>query len=190
MTSLVRVDLFGGVQVGVAGVKIPVPSIRASVLLAMLVLARGDVVSSAELKAALWPSGEPTTAVNQLHRLVGQVRRLLEADLSAREAGAFITGTTAGYRLDPSRLSSDLADCETSVEHAQRLSGQEDWDAAAGHYLAALEILRRPLLGDVAWEGSGQPAFASVARTRAAVAVEALSCARHSERVPEVVALV
>ena len=74
-------------------------------------------------------------------------------------------------------------------ERAQRLTpGRRD--AATEQYLAALEILRRPLLGDVAWEGSGQPSFASVARTRVSVATEALACARGGERLPEVVALV
>ena len=92
MTPTMRVELFGGVRVGGDGGIAPVPNARAGVLIAALVLARGAVTSPNDLRALLWPSGEPSSATKQLHRLVGQVRRSFEPDLTHRRGGHYIGG--------------------------------------------------------------------------------------------------
>jgi DNA-binding SARP family transcriptional activator len=190
MSAVVRVELFGGLRLGVAGAEVAVPSTRASVLLAALVIARGAFVGSAELRGLLWPLEEPASATNQLHRLVGQVRRLFEPELSSRDAGAFIDASGGAYRLDPSRVRSDLEDCDAAVEAAHRLSENGQWDEATEQYLIALEIVRHPLLGDATLEGAGHPGFSAVARTRVAVASEALACARRTHHAEHVVTVV
>ena len=107
-------------------------------LIAALVVARGAVVPFADLKNLMWPSGEPASAANQLHRLIGQARRVLEPDLPPRDAGVFIIGSNAGYRLDVRRVRSDLEDLDTVVARARRLGHDEEWDAATDEYVRGL----------------------------------------------------
>ncbi|MEO7058749.1 MAG: BTAD domain-containing putative transcriptional regulator [Lapillicoccus sp.] len=161
-----------------------------SVLVAALVLARGAVVTSFELRSVMWPSDEPASAANQLHRLVGQARRLFEPGLSARDPGVFISGSSAGYRLDPRHIHSDLEDCDVAAERARRLSHDEEWDTATQQYRIALEVVRHPLLGDLALETAGHPGFSTAARARVTLATEALACALRAPRPEHVVALV
>ena len=187
--SEVRVSLFGGVCVGTPGRMVPAPTTRLGVLLAALVLARGAVVSGAELRKLLWPSGQPASAANQLHRLVGQLRRLFEPTLSSREKGKYVIGSSLGYRLGPGRVRSDLEDCEAAAAEARRLVDRGLWEEAVRHYLPALDVLREPLLGDSTWERAGHPAFAAVARLRVIVATDALVCAGRGGRLDEVVAV-
>ncbi len=188
--EVARVAVFGGVRVGTSGKLVAVNSPRTSVLIAALVVARGAVVPFADLKNLMWPSGEPASAANQLHRLIGQARRVLEPDLPPRDAGVFIIGSNAGYRLDVRRVRSDLEDLDTVVARARRLGHDEEWDAATDEYVRALDIVRSPLLGDETWQAGGHPAFSAVAHTRTATANEALSSARRCGRIDRVAALV
>jgi DNA-binding SARP family transcriptional activator len=190
LSEVVRVELFGGVRVVTAAGEASAPSMRAGALLAALVIARGARVGLAELTGLLWPSGEPATAANQLHRLVGQVRRLFEPDLPPRAVGAFVVGSSAGYRLNTSLVHSDVDDCDAAVKRARGLVELQDWEEASEQYAAALAILQHPLLGDATWEATSHSGFSVTTRKRIAVASESLACARRGGRIQDVIALV
>jgi DNA-binding SARP family transcriptional activator len=188
--DVVRVRLFGDMRLVVANAEVPVPNTRASVLLAALVLARGEVVDSADLRGLLWPAEEPASAENQIQRLVGQVRRILEPGLASREAGGFVALSGTGYRLDPQNVATDLDDVRAAVQTARHVSENVRVDEAAQHYVSALRLIRQPLLGDIGLERASYPAFSAIGHLRVDIAAEALTRARETDRLTEVVGLV
>ena len=163
MTSTARVELFGGILVSSGERQTVVQSARASVVVAALVLARGAVVTSSELRQVLWPSGEPASAANQLHRLIGQVRRLFEPELSARDAGSLswvggglpAVGGASGQRYD---------EADAAVVRSPRPGGGPRLGRGHRAVPDGAPVMRHPLLGDSTLEAAGPGPFAAVAR--------------------------
>jgi len=184
------VQVFGDVRVSVDATNVAVPSPRAKHLLAALVVARGAVVATDDLVEFLWSAAPPASASNQLHRLVGQVRRVFEPVLPARSAGSFIARSGMGYSLDPTRVDSDLAWCDAAVARARGHAAEEDWAPATEAYAEALEIVRHPVMGDLAVDRGGPGLLAETARARVVIAQEALDCAGRCHRLDRVTALV
>jgi DNA-binding SARP family transcriptional activator len=186
----VTVHVFGDVRVWTNGTEVVVPNPRARQLLTALVVARGTVVGTHDLVAFLWHAAIPRSAPNQLHRLVGQVRRMFEPDLPARLPGSFIARSSVGYSLDPSVVESDLLTCDAILGRARALTAAKEWTRATEEYVRALQIVRLPLMGDLAVD-LGTPALvADAARARVVIAEEALDCAWRSRRLGQVTALV
>ena len=59
-------------------------------LLALLLLHPGHPLSPSEIVGVLWGDDPPDSAVNQVHRHVGVLRRLFEADLKARATSRWL----------------------------------------------------------------------------------------------------
>lgn len=110
VTIVGQLRVFGGLRLWRSGVEVPIPSPRQRIVLAVLVAARGAVVSTAELIDILWAADPPGSAVNQVQRLIGQVRRLFEPELSIREAGGWVQPVEDGYRLRLDGPSCDLVE--------------------------------------------------------------------------------
>lgn len=79
-----RVRVFGGLRLWRDGVEVALGPARQRAVLAVLLAARGTVVRTSELVDAIWSDRPPDSAVNQVRRLIGQVRRLFEPDLPNR----------------------------------------------------------------------------------------------------------
>jgi DNA-binding SARP family transcriptional activator len=184
------VHVFGGVRVWVDGTEVAVPNPRAGQLLTALVVARGTVVGTHDLVEFLWPAAAPASASNQLHRLVGQVRRMFEPGLPARAPGAFIAGSSVGYWLDPSVVDSDLAACDAALARARGRAAGGEWALATEEYVRALQIVRLPLMGDIAMDLRTPALLADAARARVVIAEEALDCAWRCRRLDQVTGLV
>jgi len=184
------VHVFGGVRVWVGGSEVPVPNPRARQLLTALVVARGTEVATHDLLDFLWPAAAPASAANQLHRLVGQVRRMFEPGLPARVPGSFITRSSVGYALDPTLVDSDLAACDAAVARARAQAAAQEWSSATGAYVSALQIVRLPLMGDIAVDLRTPALLADAARARVTIAEEALDCAGRCGQLEQVTALV
>jgi DNA-binding SARP family transcriptional activator len=184
------VHVFGGVRVWVDSTEVAVPNPRARQLLTALVVARGTLVGTHDLVEFLWDAAAPASASNQLHRLVGQVRRMFEPGLPARVPGSFIAGSSVGYSLDPSVVDSDLVTCDATLARAREHAAGREWTRATEEYLRALQIVRLPLMGDVTVDLRTPALLAGAARARVVIAEEALDCAWRCRRLDQVTALV
>jgi DNA-binding SARP family transcriptional activator len=91
-----------------SGTEVAIGSVRVRTVLAVLLAARGATVSLAELVDVLWGDRPSASAVNQVQRLIGQVRRLFEPELPNREAGEWLLPVGEGYRLRQDAQTSDL----------------------------------------------------------------------------------
>lgn len=104
----VRVSVFGGLRVLVDDVEVELGPVRQRAILALLVAARGEVVPIAEIAEALWGDDAPPSSLNQIHRHVGELRRLLEPGLGPRETSSRLRAAGNGYRLDVTGIDSEL----------------------------------------------------------------------------------
>jgi DNA-binding SARP family transcriptional activator len=75
------------------------PTQKSKSLFKILLSARGQLVTADQLMEWLWPDVPPSKARNNLWVAVSQARRVLEPDLPARGASAFLQSHEAGYRL-------------------------------------------------------------------------------------------
>jgi DNA-binding SARP family transcriptional activator len=96
----IRVFASGGVRLMRDDIEVDLGPVRPRIILATLVASGGSVVSVDELIDTVWADGPSATAVNQLHRVIGQLRRLFEPGLPRRVTGRWIVPVGTGYRLD------------------------------------------------------------------------------------------
>jgi DNA-binding SARP family transcriptional activator len=116
-------------------------------LLALLLLHPGHPLSPGEIVAVLWGDDPPDSAINQVHRHVGVLRRLFESGLKARGASRFLVRGSGGYRLDVEPESVDLGRFRLLREHA---------------VVEALELWRGPVAAGIPDEIRSHPAFVAV----------------------------
>jgi DNA-binding SARP family transcriptional activator/tetratricopeptide (TPR) repeat protein len=173
----VDVSVFGSLRLSRDGVDEAVPSTRVAVLLAVLILARGEPVGLHELVGLIWGHDVPTSGVNQVHRLVGQLRRVFEPDLVPRLPGIIVVSSGTGYRLVPERVTSDLFRFDDSVQLARSAAERARWPEAVEHFTAALRLAGRAPLSGIDSFLLGHPDFVALERERRAVASEALEAA-------------
>jgi DNA-binding SARP family transcriptional activator/tetratricopeptide (TPR) repeat protein len=128
-------------------------------LLALLLLHPGHPLSPGEIVGVLWGDDPPDSAINQVHRHVGLLRRIFEADLKARGASRWLVRGSGGYRLDADPSSVDLGRFRVLRQEAAGLS---DPAAAAEKLLAALDLWRGPIAAGLPDEIRTHPAFVAV----------------------------
>ncbi len=169
----VRLQVFGGLRLWCAGVEVRLGPPHHRLILASLVVARGQVVSTAGLIDLIWGEEPPSYAANQIHRHVGELRRLLQPALPVRQPGRWLLAAPGGYRLDVSAADCDL----TSFDDLLRRARADSPAAAFDCLLAALELAQQPpfvgLLGAVRI----RPEFVAVEQQRVAAARDALDLA-------------
>ncbi|MEU4564086.1 BTAD domain-containing putative transcriptional regulator [Actinoplanes sp. NPDC023936] len=162
MTSLepaVRLRAYGGLRMWRGDTEVDIGPPRQRVLLAALLAARGGVVGVADLIDLIWGAEPSQSAVNQLHRLVGQVRRLFEPDLPSRTPGRWVHPAGEGYRL--------LVDARTCDLLAVREQSPE----------RALRTVQEPPFAGLDPEVLEHPLFGALARERIQIAVTAAETA-------------
>ncbi|HZG96073.1 MAG TPA: BTAD domain-containing putative transcriptional regulator, partial [Mycobacteriales bacterium] len=103
----VRLWLLGEFRATAGDAAVDLGGPRQRAVLAMLALARGEVVSVDELIDAVWGDAPPAGATGSLQAFVSHLRRALQPDRSARKAGGVITRESRGYAL---RLPADAID--------------------------------------------------------------------------------
>jgi DNA-binding SARP family transcriptional activator len=114
--------LFGGVRVWRGDVELTLGSPKQRALLGLLLAASGQPLMAGELVDAVW-QGEPSgSALNQIHRYVGELRRVFEPDIPRRAIGRWLLPVGAGYRL---AAPSDLQQFRALVAEAHRAEPAE-----------------------------------------------------------------
>ncbi len=158
---------------------------RRRAVLALLVIARGDVVPAESLVESLWGERAPADALGALQSFISHLRRRLEPGRGARSRATVIVSRGPGYALS---LPSKAVD----AWHFERLVRESAGDAAA--LQKALDLWRGPAYAEYVDEPW---AVAEVSRLRELreVARERLAAARLAEGdaavlVPELEALV
>src|SRR3954453_7431102 len=98
------VNVLGPLEIrGRGGREIKLPSGRERSLLALLLIHRGEVVSTDRIIDALWGARPPGTAMKAVQGYVSHLRRVLES-----EGGALVT-QSPGYALRASSVSLDAS---------------------------------------------------------------------------------
>lgn len=120
-------------------------------LLAMLLVARGDVVSVDRLIDGLWRGEPPAKAVASLQTYIAHLRRLLEPDRPPRAPARILVSAAPGYAL---KLDDDVVDAwrfERLVRRAREI-GPADPAAATAVLDQALGLWRGAAYAEVAEE--------------------------------------
>ena len=166
---------------------------RQRAVLALLVLARGDVVPSDRMVDALWGDATPPSATSALQAYVSHLRKRMEPDRGPRDRQSVLARQGPGYAL---RVDPDAVDA-WRFERLMRQAGQllDDEPAAAQRLLdEALGLWRGPAYADHAGEAWADAEIARLTGLRA-VAREQLLAARLGQGeaavlVPEIEGLV
>jgi DNA-binding SARP family transcriptional activator/ABC-type branched-subunit amino acid transport system substrate-binding protein len=112
----------------------------------LLLLARGEAVSSDRLIEDLWGASPPSDAQSALQAHVSRLRRLLEPEREGEPRLLVTEGGGYALRIEPDQL--DLSRFEVAVAEGRDALDREDPQAAAQHLTDALGLWRgRPLAG-------------------------------------------
>ena len=155
---------------------------RQRALLAVLALSPGRVVATDRLVDLLWGEGAPKTAMASLQNGIGQLRKVLGADVLETRAPGYV------LRIEPEQV--DANRFERSLADARRLPPQERRE----HLVRALESWRGPALSEFAFQNFAQPEIRRLDELRLAALAERidadLELGRHGDVIGELEGLV
>jgi DNA-binding SARP family transcriptional activator/streptogramin lyase len=183
----VEVRILGPVEVWVDGKPVDL-GVRQRALLALLVLHRGEVVSTDRLIGELWAKGPPPTAAKVLQNLVSQLRRALGPEFD----GAVVT-RPPGYALE---LAEDAVDANRfeRLAAAGRRELESDPAEAAERLRTALALWYGTPLAEFAYEDFARHEIARLDELRLAALEDRIDAdlrlGRHAALVPELETLV
>lgn len=142
---LLRFQVLGPLRVWRQAEPVDLGPIQRRVVLAVLLLNVNQPLGREQFIDAVWGDAAPRWAVNLLQRDMSGLRRALEPERTERSAPSCLQWTDAGYLLDLSDSSLDLASFEELVERAKkaRSGGQNAQAARLLH--TGLELWQGPL---------------------------------------------
>src|SRR4051794_8830267 len=94
-----EIHVLGPLEVVVDGRPVGLPSTKARLLLAALVVHANEVMSTDRLYEVLWGAEPPESAANTLQTYVAHLRNALEPDRVRRGAGHVLVTRPPGYVL-------------------------------------------------------------------------------------------
>jgi predicted ATPase/DNA-binding SARP family transcriptional activator len=143
-----RARLLGPVQIAVGGRSLPLeawPRRTARSLLLLLLATPGHRISRDRAVDLLWPDLSPDRARNTWYQALSTLRRVLEPDLPAREASAFLSVDATAIALrDRVALWIDVAAFEAAMDH---FPNEPDAESRAALH-SALDLYRGDLLAE------------------------------------------
>ncbi|MGZ4610705.1 MAG: BTAD domain-containing putative transcriptional regulator [Actinomycetes bacterium] len=143
------ISVLGEVSASRDGAPVDLGGLKQRAVLALLVLARGDVVPADRLVDSLWGAAQPRNGTGALHSYLSHLRRRLEPDRNARSREGLIARQGPGYVL---RVSTDTVDAWRFERLVREASGHEDPSARAAALTEALGLWRGPAFADFAGE--------------------------------------
>ena len=144
-----RLGVLGELAASRSGTPLDLGGRRQRAVLALLVIARGEVVPAARLAESLWGDAQPANAAGALQSYVSHLRRRLEPGASARSRAGVIVSEASGYAVRVPRSSVDAWQFEADVRTAADLA---DPVRAAALLSAALDLWRGPAFAEFADE--------------------------------------
>ncbi len=186
-----RISLLGKLAASHGGEVLDLGGRRQRAVLALLLLARGEVVPAERLVESLWGGRGPANAAGVLQSYVSHLRRRLQPGTAARERSAVIVSEGRGYAV---RLPSEAVDACRFESLLQQAGATADPRKVAALAREALALWRGPALADYTDEAWAEPEIVRLNELRA-VAREQLLAARlelgeSALRVPELEAMV
>ncbi len=183
----VQFGILGPLVVWRDGREVPIGAAKQRALLTLLLLRRGELVTTETLLDGLWGERPPATGVKVVQVYVSQLRKVLGEGL--------LETRPAGYML---RLESGVLDAERFEGLLERARGLlTDGDApAAGEILReGLALWRGPPLAEFRYEAFARDDISRLRRAapgcaRAPALESDLALGRHTEAVPELETLV
>ena len=163
------------------GTPLPLGGAKQRALLALLILHRGEVVSTDRLIDDLWSEDPPASAQKSVQVYISHLRKALgDGRLSTHGRG---------YRLDVDPGTLDLDRFEALASEGRGLLGEHDPRAAAERLREALLLWRGPALADFVFDSFAQSEIARVGELRLETLEDRidadLALGRHAELVPE-----
>ncbi|MEV5575808.1 AfsR/SARP family transcriptional regulator, partial [Spirillospora sp. NPDC052269] len=156
-----RILLLGPIEAWRGGDRLQLGGVKQRTLLAGLALRAGRPVSSDRIITWLWGEEPPTTAVQQLHKQISQLRALLGPGVIERHA--------QGYALHVERDQIDLTGMEAASKAARVHLAEGRFQEAAERFRAALWAWRGRSISDAAPGLSGDGHFLEERRLAAAL---------------------
>ncbi len=151
---MVLIRVLGSFAAEVGGEPLPLGGPRQRGVLALLVAARGQVVSVDRMVEDLWRGEPPSRALASLQAYVSNLRRLLEPGRPPRTPARMLVSASPGYalRLPPGAV--DAWRFEELLDKARALADPRDARARLGE---ALALWRGPAFAEVADEPWAAP---------------------------------
>jgi len=134
------------------GAPIQLPGGRERSLLALLLIQRGEVVSSDRIVDVLWDERAPGTAGKAVQGYVSHLRRVLEPGREPGEAGTLLVTRPPGYVLQTDDESVDAALFERLAADGRRALEDGSPAEAARLLDQALALWRGPALSEFGYE--------------------------------------
>ena len=173
-TTQLRIAMLGELAASYDGEPLDLGGPRQRAVLALLLLARGDVVPAERLADSLWGDQPPTGTASTLQSYVSHLRRRLQPGVPARERSAVIVSEGRGYAV---RLPTAAVDAWRFEELVHAADATDDPHRACALLREALDLWRGPALADYAYEPWAEAEAARLTELRT-VARERLLAAR------------
>ncbi|MCM4077918.1 AfsR/SARP family transcriptional regulator [Paractinoplanes hotanensis] len=135
-----RLQVLGPLRVWHGDAEVDAGPHQQQCLLALLLASAGQPIGVQALTEMLWDLDAPPSALNIIHKYVGQLRRLLEPGLPPRARGAYLTRHGNGYRFVAGPDTLDLLRFRQLVAEAQAHSHDGEHDEALDRYAEALRL--------------------------------------------------
>lgn len=143
-----RVSILGPLGVRTDDADLDVGGAKQQLVLAALVLARGNVVSTDRLVELIWGAHPPSKPYVTLRAYISHLRRILEPEQTAgRRSGVLVT-RSPGYALEIDPAAVDAFEFEDRLGAARTLLDQRRVDEATAEVEAAMKLWRSQDLAD------------------------------------------
>ena len=169
-----RINLLGELTASYDGTPLDLGGRRQRAVLALLLLARGEVVPAERLADSVWGERAPADAVSALQSYVSHLRRRLQPEVPARARSAVIVREGPGYAVRQPSEAVDAWRFEALLRQADETTRPGE---AASVLREALELWKGPALVDYADEPWAAAEIARLTELRT-VARERLLAAR------------
>src|SRR3954470_8521074 len=151
---MVHVRVLGSLSAVVGGQAVDLGGPRQRAVLALLLVARGEVVSVDRLIDDLWHGEPPPRATGALQAYVSNLRRALEPERAPRMPAHVLVSVPPGYAV---RIPADAVDAWAFEGHLRRGTDTDDPHAARSALTAALQLWRGSALAEFAAEPWAAP---------------------------------
>ena len=183
---MIQFRVLGSFEVVEGDLSLALGSPRQRALLAVLLVHRGEPVSSERLIDELWGEHAPASAIKIVQGYVSNLRKVLGDGLLVTHGH--------GYLLTTKPDQTDLDRFESLVVDARRALREGDARSGAARLREALGLWRGPPLADFAYESFAQPEIARLEESRLTALEECvdaeLELGEHARLVAELEALV
>jgi DNA-binding SARP family transcriptional activator len=132
-----RLQILGPLRLWHGGTEASAGPRQQSYLLALLLARAGHRISTGELAELIWGEDAPATALNVIHKYIGNLRRILEPSLPARAVGSYLLRQSNGYLFVADAAVLDLVAFRKLVEIAR---DERRPDVALDRYVEALRL--------------------------------------------------